>query len=294
MTEFVVGVDHSKASEAALRWAAREAELHDASLRVVLAWGYLDQYRGLDRFEPHYDGREAKRSLETLVATTLSADQAKAAELAVVDGFAADELLAESATADLLVVGATGRHGFLGLRLGSVSARCVDRATCSVAVVRTRAEGRELVDDRGTIVVGVDGPNSRAALQWAVAEARVRSTHLRALHAWQPMPVGATPYTAGLDFEAFERAGTGHLQATIDDVDTSGLTDPVELVSVAGSPSQTLIDASRSADLVVVGSRGSGGFAGLLVGSVAHQVTIHAAGTVVVVRSRHRCKDPQA
>jgi nucleotide-binding universal stress UspA family protein len=140
----------------------------------------------------------------------------------------------------------------------------------------------------GKIVVGVDGSSgSRAALRWAHEEAALRSATLEAVAVWQ-LPVttglpafGAMPPPEDLSGEA-ERA----LLATLSE-EGAVSTDEVPVTSVVaeGAAAAALLEAATDADLLVVGSRGHGGFAGLLLGSVSHQCVSHAPCPVVVVRS---------
>jgi len=141
-------------------------------------------------------------------------------------------------------------------------------------------------DAAGVIVVGVDGSDgSLEALRWAAAQAEATGDTLEVLMAWEwPNAWGRTPawppgqdpadQTTRLLAEAVDRAlGPRH-------------SPPVHQVVVEGHPASALIAASEHAALLVVGSRGLGGFAGLMLGSVTQHCTTHAACPVVVVRHR--------
>lgn len=155
---------------------------------------------------------------------------------------------------------------------GSTSDALVRRSTCPVAVVR--AEGGE-----GPVVVGVDGsPGSQAALRWAVEETRLRGGELEAVVAWQRSPIGRS---AVREHEAREA-----LADALDRVDTGGVT--VVPTVVEGSPAGALVRASRSASVVVVGTRGRGVVAESVLGSVSHEVLHRAWGPVVVVPDPRR------
>ncbi len=137
----------------------------------------------------------------------------------------------------------------------------------------------------GAVVVGIDGSRpSMDALQFAAGEARFRKAPLRVVHAFQ-IPVTGT-WTAGavVDPEPFEHSASQMVEGALTAVgaDLEGL--DVERVVEAGSPVSALIDHATSGDVVVVGSRGRGGFTGLLLGSVSQQVVLHAPCPVVVVR----------
>jgi nucleotide-binding universal stress UspA family protein len=139
------------------------------------------------------------------------------------------------------------------------------------------------------IVVGVDGSDgSLSALRWALDEARLRRAKVQAIAVWhEPYaamvgPLGAAP---AIDPEAYEDGARQTLDKAVDGADTSGLAEPVEKLTVTGGPAEVLLEAAQGADLLVVGSRGHGGFASLLLGSVSQQVIHHAPCPVVVVRA---------
>jgi nucleotide-binding universal stress UspA family protein len=134
------------------------------------------------------------------------------------------------------------------------------------------------------IVVGVDGSEAaHAALRWAVEEARIHAAALDVVHAWLPHPSGDPYGLALIDPAPFEAAARVLLDAAVDDVDPSELAQPVTRTLRCGGASSVILDAADGADLIVVGSRGLGGFRGLLLGSVGQQVVPHAPCPVVVV-----------
>lgn len=143
-----------------------------------------------------------------------------------------------------------------------------------------------------TIVVGIDGSDaSKQALRWAIEEARVHGARVTALYAWEPpapVPeVGPMPAIDLVDFVGeFRGAAEKRAADMVEEVVGGDTSVTVEPVAVEGSPAEALIDASRNADLVVVGSRGHGGFTSLLLGSVSHQVAQHAECPVVIHRAR--------
>lgn len=136
------------------------------------------------------------------------------------------------------------------------------------------------------IVVGVDGSeSSRQALQWAIVEGRQHGSSVEAVHAWHDVYVGSgTPYSVELlDPTIYSDAADAVVAAVIDAVDESGLAAPIRRVVVHDSAAHALLVAGKGADLIVVGSRGRGGFSGLLLGSVSQQVVHHATCPVVVI-----------
>jgi nucleotide-binding universal stress UspA family protein len=142
----------------------------------------------------------------------------------------------------------------------------------------------------GVIVVGVDhSAGAKAALRFALEEARLRQATLRVVHAWQFGYLGATSLegwlpAVGGELEDFRRSAEAALDETLKEVGpgTDGLT--IERRLEQGTAAAVLVEESHGADLLVVGSRGHGGFAQLLLGSVSQQCAQHASCPVVVVR----------
>ncbi|WP_346958350.1 universal stress protein [uncultured Arthrobacter sp.] len=140
-------------------------------------------------------------------------------------------------------------------------------------------------EDRFRIAVGVDGSaESRFALEWAVTEARLRHGQVRALTAWEYPPETAGMEAVIWDPHVFGPAARRMQAETVKGVDTEGVNVTGDVVQ--GPTVTVLVDASKDADLLVVGSRGLGGFTGLLLGSVSTQVVHHAACAVLVVRTK--------
>lgn len=150
------------------------------------------------------------------------------------------------------------------------------------------------------IVVGVDGsPESKQALRWALTEATLRQTTVRAVWVWQ-LPVQIVPTVAPIlpmpmyepadpvRDEQVQHATEQHLEALVADVRRTmpeAAAVPVEEQAVGGHVAETLVEAAGEAELLVVGSRGRGGFAGLLLGSVSQACAHHARCPVVIVRT---------
>ena len=136
------------------------------------------------------------------------------------------------------------------------------------------------------IVVGIDGSeSSQRALEWAAAEARLRGAPLRVVHSWLEVFVdGYFPAPAIYEREAIEQAAQELLDKSVASIPSGSPELSVQGVLVHGQPEVVLLDQADDADLVVVGSRGRGGFAGLLMGSVSQRVVHHAPCPVVVVR----------
>jgi nucleotide-binding universal stress UspA family protein len=136
------------------------------------------------------------------------------------------------------------------------------------------------------IVVGIDGSeNSLTALRWAVEEARAHGASLEVLTTWEVTPATTIP-AFGVNepaTEVLEELGRGLQQTLLDEGlgADSGL--DVHASVHQGHAARVLLDAGEQADLVVVGSRGRGGFTGLVLGSVSQHVVSHASCPVVVV-----------
>lgn len=281
MSDVVVGVDESEGAKEALRWAVREATRRGWSVTAVMAWGLLDQHRAIggDAFDPGYGEEDAASALATIVTEAVGTEAAGTVERRAVCDLPAQALVQAAADAQLLVVGARGLGGFRGLLLGSVSRHLLHHATTPVAIVRAGGSG----DGAGRVVVGVDGsPTARRALAWALEEARLRGAPLSVVSAWHQPEAAAFPYaTVALDPAIFEQAATTVLDEALAGCDLTGV-DVTRVVS-PGTPAGVILAAASDADLVVVGSRGRGGLTGVLLGSVADQVTHHAACPVVVI-----------
>lgn len=279
----LVGVDGSESALAAVRWAAREAERRRAGLRLVTAFGWMpvrDEDDPLQLVPPARD--ELRAAAEQHLAAAAAAAAAVAPGVAVtrdlLTGYPAVVLVAESASAQLVVMGDRGLGGFEGLLVGSVAPALAAHAECPVVVVRGAPA------DGGPVVVGFDGsPASEAALAFAVEEAVAMAAPLVAVHAWQDVAVGEAQgwllYTDSVAEEARAR-----LENALRPWRAKHPELAIEPVVAQDRPAEALVRRSAQAQLVVVGSRGRGALAGLLLGSVGQAVLRHAACPVAVVR----------
>ncbi|MCW2696288.1 MAG: UspA domain protein [Modestobacter sp.] len=133
------------------------------------------------------------------------------------------------------------------------------------------------------IVVGVDGsPSSSQALRWAAQQAHLTGAELHAVTSWAPPTTYGWEFAAP-DFDWQDNARStlaGALDETLGETGAAGVHRHV----VEGHPARALLDAAAGAELLVVGSRGHGGFSGMLIGSVSQHVIAHAPCPVVVVR----------
>ncbi|MGH9047533.1 MAG: universal stress protein [Acidimicrobiales bacterium] len=152
--------------------------------------------------------------------------------------------------------------------------------TKRMAPARAESDSTERV-----VVVGVDGSKaSSEALVWAAEEARLRGATLRVVHAWSLPMLNSAEYVPAEVIEEAPAAAEESLAAQVTDVLGSSPEIGMEHEVRQGPPARVILEAARDAELVVVGSRGRGGFSGLLLGSVSAQVAHHAACPVTIVR----------
>ncbi|GAA3232517.1 universal stress protein [Pseudonocardia petroleophila] len=281
----VVGIDGSQSALEAARWAADEASRRHLRLRLVYAFGWTTElvvgHPGLGERRRDIMLEHARRDLAAAEAVAVEHAPGLAVERELVVGYPIGVLVTESRRADLVVVGDRGLSRIGGLLLGSVAMALAAHGACPVVVVR--GAGQELPAS-APVVVGIDGsPVSEAALAFAYEEASLRGAPLVAVHTW--MDLVADPVIAPLlDWEAIEvdeRVVLGERLAgwaeKYPDV-------PVRRVVTRDGPAHALLKEAVGARLLVVGSRGRGGFAGIVLGSVGHALLHRSPCPVAVVR----------
>ncbi|MBY8874973.1 universal stress protein [Micromonospora sp. PLK6-60] len=282
----VVGVDGSAAALRAVRLAAAEAARRARPLRVVhgFIWPLLRV-----SVEPAAEGPPGgglRHRAEALVEAAVAEAEAAAPGLRVtgeiIDGEASAALLGEAPTAVMIVLGSRGLGGFSALVVGSVAIQVATYAECPVLVAR----GADRAD--GPVVVGVDGSaRSREAVAFAAEEAALRGTALHAVHAYRhPASSGPGDMQPLVYEESQLRGEEDRVLAEA----LAGLADRHPELSVSreatrGRPVRVLTEASRRAQLLVVGGQGRGELSGLLLGSVSQGALHHADCPVAVVRA---------
>ncbi|QDO87872.1 universal stress protein [Ornithinimicrobium ciconiae] len=288
----VVGVDAPETSGDAVRWAARTAELHGVPLTMVHA---VEEVAGLPRGVVA-DADEATRTVlrdntQSHSMLTQAADGVREEfpELEVhpveVVGDNVKSLLAHQEGA-LLVVGTGHRNTLSELILGSTSLGVAMHATSPVAVVPPDSGNR---DSHGVIMVAVDGSaDSAVAARIACQEARARGVKVVAVNTWGLEVVDGFVVTES-DQEQF--AAIQQRQADlVDRALASARRDypevEIEVEIVHDRAVRTLIARSEAADLLVMGSRGLGGFSGKLLGSVSQRILRTAQCPVIIVKAR--------
>jgi nucleotide-binding universal stress UspA family protein len=273
----VVGFDGSAAALSAVHYGAREALRRGCALRIVHAFGWPVI---LPPFHAPYDehGHGPRAAMLALLARTAHEVQADHRQVAVttrlIDGSPGGVLVDASRDAQLLVLGHRGLGGFAGLLVGSVAAQATGHARCPVVVVR----GDYPPDDDAPVVLGTDGsPGANRAAEVAFAVAQVRDVELILA---QHQPAGRNSAGEIVPDTMGDPTG-GPLSAGARYPDVKYRTEVVTGDSVASG----LIAFARraSAGLLVVGSRGLGGFRGLVMGSTSRSLIEHASCPVMVV-----------
>lgn len=283
----VVGVDATVLPQAPLRQALHEAQLRGALLEIVSVWSYPPMSTE-ERMLTTASALESETIERVGESVAQLRSEGRNNELTigvdVVQGAPGKVLVGAAEGSDLLVV---GRHDNARLRhlvLGSVADQCVRHAPVPVMVVPPDWDQSEHPEP-STLVVGMDFSDmAHDALRWALDEAALRGAAVRVVHCWvEPMLIGGDLMMALPPGDALERDAVEALQEYLDGLEVpEGVTVTGE--TRHGSPGYALLEGVDDASMIVVGSRGRGGFAGLLLGSVARRVTRLAPCPIVVLR----------
>lgn len=276
----VVGVDGSEHSLAACRWAATEARLRGHSLELVYSFespALVPPPR--DWLSVH---NETAESMLTRAAEQVRhLEPQVAVSSRIVAGEPGTQLVELSSGARQVVVGHRGHGTFTARLLGSVAETVAAHAHSPAVIVRTGS--RHTRPSPAPVVVGVDGSvTGAAALAFAFEEADLRAVPVHAVHAYHLEWLPA--HAEELDPVRFQEAEQQRLRQWVQPVWDKYPQLTVEHLLRYGHPAACLTEAARDASLLVVGSRGRGGFTGMLLGSVSQQVVRHHEGPVVVVR----------
>ena len=289
----VVGTDGSSPAAEAVAWALDEAHRRGLPLHVVAAWSHTREPQETQWLATMKSVSELKSVLPDELAAAVRSVVERGGHhdvpisTRVVYGDPAKALIDASDDDRLLVVGSRGRGALTGLILGSVSQACAQYCRGPVIVVR----GSAPTDGIGRVVVGVDGSaESLLALQFAASAARLRGAPLEVVHVWQDTDHAAhgrlLPLGSSAKAQA-DREWQSILRSTL------VVASDVEIISnhVPGFAQSVLLKASEGAALLVVGSRGRGGWAGLLLGSVSLRCITLSACPVAVIRAPATARD---
>ncbi len=278
----IVGVDGSPESEAAVGWAAHDAAIRGLPLTLVHvaspAAATWSQAAVLEE-SPEEQQAEGRRLLAH--ASTIARDAVGDTAQIHING----EVLSSSATvptlveqstdADLMVVGSRGRGALSRSIIGSVSSGLIRHAHCPVALIRDQSPPHA----EAPVLVGIDGSTSDLATAIAFEEASLRHADLMALHAWNDVDMNAIP---GYDWSPTTAKEDRVLAEALAGWQERYPDVAVHNRVVSDRAAHALVDASESAQLVVVGTHGSGALAGMLLGSVSNAV-VQAVHTPVIV-----------
>lgn len=286
MAKFVVGVDDSESSTKAVRWAAHAAVVEDADLEVVCAYdASVSNYApGLVIPQDVIDAISAEARELADSAATLAAEVAPDIRISttVVEGDAAGALL-ELGEGSTVVVGTRGLGSIRGLLLGSVGVSVAAHHRGRSVIV----EGQSTLN-HGPVVVGVsDDPISDPAVAEAYRQAALRNVNLVAVHTWSQLDADAL-HGYGIEPDAVARMSDDAVEALAERMAGYTADYPDVVVDRRVLPddaAKAVVEAAGDeASLIIVGSRGRGGFRGLLLGSTSQKVLHHARCPVMVVR----------
>lgn len=288
----VVGVDGSTASLAAVDWAIQRANLTGARVHIMCMYAMASySAAALDGGYAGIDAEALERGAQSVVdaaveraKTGIHLDRPIVISSSIEPGDPAAILVEMSAEVDLIVVGSASGGGFMSRLLGTVSSSLPANARCPVVVVPEHKSGKAFTPIE-RIVVGVDGSSATSdALKAAVEETELWGAALTAVSA-VPIPtvggvMGWVPSTGNHD-EVIAEIKNGLNTAV--DAAIEGQDLHVARHVLDGSPASLLIEFSTAVDLVVVGTRGGGGFADIFLGSTSQTVISHSTCPVMVV-----------
>lgn len=295
----VVGVDGSPSSIVAVEWAARDAAMRNVPLRLVHivspvvapADGPWPQTLGSPEFSQWQEdqARQIIEEAHKIAVEAASPIGSPQVDSELLHSPTVPTLVDLSKEAAMIVVGCRGQGAMARALLGSVSSGLVHHAHCPVAVIHDE-DPLTTRSPQAPVVVGIDGsPTSQLATEIAFDEASRRGVGLVALHAWSDMgPLDfSRPGQAPIEWANFQVREEEILAERL-----SGWQDRypdvvVHKVVVCDRPAPRLLEQAETAQLVVVGSHGRGGFPGMLLGSVSSAVVNSAEIPVIIARMPH-------
>lgn len=280
MQRIVIGVDGSDPARAALAWSVRLARATGAHIEAVTVAAQMPLATPLGGV---WDtGEDAVAQANRALEHTLEEVDVAGVEVvtSVQDGQPAGVLLGSAEGADLLVLGTHGYGAVESALLGSVGRQVATHAVCPTVLVPTDTGQLERV------VAGVDGSEeSLHALRWAADLARAAGATIEVVIAYHYTPVGVgspwVPVVPVVGEQEMRDSAAGVLDSAVERAAAADVV--VERTVAEGAAATRLQDRAQDADLLVVGSRGHGGFAGLLLGSVSRRCLSHPPRPVAVV-----------
>jgi nucleotide-binding universal stress UspA family protein len=283
----VVGYDGSQASTAALRWATAEAVREHAPLHIVEIFELEIVSRpSPGKVVPLAALRTAReRGLEALADGIRLQHPRLDVQTFLLEGSPAASLIEQTAQARIVVLGSRGLGGFSGAVLGSVAVQVSAHAHSPVVIVP--ADTQPTLHTTPTVVLGLDGSKvSARATDFAFEQAEEIGARLVVVHAWHSP---FSTYENGKGELVFDEA---KVQQAAEVLVAEALAGPladhpdteVDVRLIPGRPARAVLQAAEGADLLVVGSRGRGGFTGLLLGSTSQHVLHHAPCPVAIIR----------
>lgn len=283
----LVGVDGSPASDCAVAWAARDAAMRGARLSIVHAVKPIGVMLPAMPAPASFTRWQAERAqvivddADEIARRSTAGHEAARVESGVVFAPVVPALIDLSKEAQLVVVGSRGLGALARTILGSVSTSLIQHAHCPVAVIHDE-EPPMPHPAEAPVLVGIDGsPASELATAVAFDEASRRRVELIALHVWSDIEVLDFPE---IDWPAVKPQAAETLAERLAGWQERYPDVKVRRVVECAQPTAHLIAQSESAQLVVVGSHGRGGFAGMLLGSVATAVAQASRTPVIVAR----------
>ncbi|MBP1158862.1 nucleotide-binding universal stress UspA family protein [Rhodococcus sp. PvR044] len=295
-TPILVGVDGSAGSYNAVRWAAVDAALRHSPLWLVAIYAKpFDVFRSASSAEIYIGEQEVAGGRLLRDATDIAHSESErlgevTVQTALLGGRPAPLLLDLAQDARMLVVGSRGLGELTGGIVGSVSSAVAAHAPCPVVVVKGLPEpGKPVLD--GPVIVGVDGtPTSEPAIAAAMEEASLRQADVTAVHAWTDVDLSSTTFgdretCLPVNWSAVEAQEHVALAERMAGWKEQFPEVGIRRVVVQDKPVRELAAISNDAQLLVVGSRGRGGFKGMLLGSTSRALLHLVDCPLMIVRA---------
>ena len=259
MENITVGLDDEDASQTAVDWVIDRARTKRLRVRLVTAFDMLAS-----------NPMAAQQLLALTRRRILDAASGTVVETVLADRSIMEELIEQSASADLLVIGSHPHHRIRSALTGSFPVGLAARSHCAIVIIPD-----DWTDQNGAIVVGVAADHSSdAAAMFAAAEAVEQNRVLEVVHAWEPWKAPWTGRTK------IDRAGI--LEAAIDRITAVHPSVQARGILVEADPSDGIVTSTRTAHLVVLGTHRLGAVTGLLLGSTGQRV-MHRAGVALCI-----------